>query len=139
MNSLAHLKGITPTVLVATALALVHSAAFASPDGNTSFGVGALPGNTTGGSNSAFGHQALNKNSSGRSNTAVGDGVLARNTTGEDNIALGGDAGANIFTGSNNIDIGSYGSGDESDTIRIGGSQNRTFMGGIDAIRKKSG
>jgi hypothetical protein len=45
---------------------------------------------------------------------------------------LGNGAGGNLTTGSNNIDIGNAGIAGESDTIRIGGSQTKTFIAGID-------
>jgi hypothetical protein len=44
---------------------------------------------------------------------------------------LGSFAGASLTTGDGNIDIGSVGVGGESDTIRIGSSQTKTFIAGI--------
>ena len=51
-------------------------------------------------------------------------------TAGSDNIALGYLAGQNI-DGNDNIDIGNAGVAGESDTTRIGGTQTRTFIAGI--------
>ncbi len=43
---------------------------------------------------------------------------------------MGSSAGVNLSTGSNNIDIGNLGAAGESDTIRIGSTQTRTFYQG---------
>ena len=51
--------------------------------------------------------------------------------TGSYNIGLGSGAGVNLTIGSNNIDIGSVGAAGESNTIRIGSAQVRTFIKGI--------
>ena len=51
--------------------------------------------------------------------------------TGSNNIGLGSGAGVNLTIGSNNIDIGSGGAAGESNTIRIGSAQVRTFIKGI--------
>jgi hypothetical protein len=98
---------------------------------NTANGAGALFINTTGDSNTAIGSQALFSNTTGDSNTANGDSALINNTTGIGNIALGASAGSTITTGSNNIHIGHVGDAPDSDTIRIGQTQTRTFIGGI--------
>ena len=47
------------------------------------------------------------------------------------NIGLGLSAGVDLTIGSNNIDIGSAGVAGESNTIRIGSAQVRTFIKGI--------
>jgi trimeric autotransporter adhesin len=47
---------------------------------------------------------------------------------------LGLNAGTNLTTGSNNIDIGNSGVGGESNTIRIGSVQIRTFIKGISGV-----
>jgi hypothetical protein len=94
----------------------------AAPNSNTSYGRGALPGNTMGDFNSAFGVNALGMNSTGSFNTAVGNAALESNTngtnntaigqralsnsTGFDNSALGQGAGALVSTASNVICIG---------------------------------
>jgi len=44
---------------------------------------------------------------------------------------LGDSAGINLTTGSNNIDIGNLGVAGESNRIRIGSGQTRTFIAGI--------
>jgi trimeric autotransporter adhesin len=47
---------------------------------------------------------------------------------------LGVSAGANLKTGSNNIAIGNFGAAAESNTIRIGQVQTRTFIKGISGV-----
>jgi len=119
-----------------------------SGDSNTAMGVGALGELSTGFDNTAVGHSALGFStggantavgvsalvrSTGNFNTAVGDIALDSNTTGSHNTALGWRAGDNLTTGDNNIDIGSSvdGVAGESNTIRIGSAQVRTFIKGI--------
>jgi len=99
-------------------------------DNNTATGFSALRFNETGFQNTATGLQALQNNTTGFRNTADGNGAL-NNNTGSNNIGLGFNAGANLTTGSNNIDIGNSGAGGESNTIRIGSAQTRTFIKGI--------
>jgi hypothetical protein len=99
---------------------------------NTAVGAAALFNNTTGSVNTANGAFALVNNLGGSDNTAIGAGALVDNTSGNNNVALGNGAGGNLTTGSNNIDIGNAGIAGESDTIRIGGSQTKTFIAGID-------
>ena len=82
--------------------------------------------------NTASGFQALISNTTGGNNTANGANALGNNTTGHDNIALGYAAGANFLTGIFNIDIGNQGLAGDSNTIRIGDSnQAATFIAGI--------
>ena len=100
-------------------------------DENTATGAGALLSNTTGGTNTANGALALFSNTEGSFNVANGDSALFSNTTGTANIALGYNAGFHLTTGGNNIDIGNNGEAAESDTIRIGTGQTRTFIAGI--------
>jgi hypothetical protein len=49
-------------------------------------------------------------------------------------FGLGVSAGANLTTGSNNIAIGNFGVAAESNTIRIGQVQTRTFIKGIRGV-----
>jgi len=117
---------------------------------NTAIGAGALESNTIGDGNTAIGQLALISNS-GDSNTAVGDGALAintdgfnntaigknaltSNTTGQGNIGIGHNGGANLTTGFNNICIGSPGVAGESGTIRVGFSQTKTFVVGVNGV-----
>ncbi len=100
---------------------------------NTATGVGALQSNRIANNNTADGFQALNSNT-GESNTAVGSKALFRNTTGSSNIGLGVSAGAQLIMGSNNIAIGHFGVAVESNTIRIGHVQTRTFIKGISGV-----
>jgi len=97
---------------------------------NTAIGASALFRNTTAGFNVAVGVNAL-ANSTGGENTAIGRAALFHNTSGSQNIALGANAGLNLTTGDNNIEIGNAGDADDSDTIRIGATQDRTFIAGI--------
>jgi uncharacterized coiled-coil protein SlyX len=97
---------------------------------NTATGESALKNNTTANNNTADGFQALFHNSTGGGNTAIGFHSLLNNK-GSSNIALGLNAGVSLTIGSNNIDIGSFGAAGESNTIRIGSAQVRTFIKGI--------
>jgi hypothetical protein len=105
---------------------------------NTAVGAAALFNNTTGSVNTANGAFALVNNLGGSDNTAIGAGALVDNTSGNNNVALGNGAGGNLTTGSNNIDIGNAGIAGESDTIRIGGSQTKTFIAGITGVNEGS-
>ena len=100
---------------------------------NTATGAFALQSNTIANNNTADGFQALRNNTRG-SNTAIGSKALLHNSTGSFNIGLGVSAGANLTTGSNNIAIGNYGVAAESNTIRIGRVQTRTFIKGISGV-----
>jgi uncharacterized coiled-coil protein SlyX len=98
---------------------------------NTANGFEALKNNTTANNNTALGFHGALHNTTGANNTAIGHNALANNTIGSSNIALGKGAGVFLTTGSNNIDIGSAGVAGESNTIRIGSAQVRTFIKGI--------
>ena len=98
---------------------------------NTATGGSALYNNTTANNNTADGFEALFHNTTGAKNTAIGQHALFNSNTGSSNIALGANAGGNLTIGSNNIDIGSAGVNSESNTIRIGTAQTRTFIKGI--------
>jgi hypothetical protein len=98
---------------------------------NTAVGESALKHNITANDNTADGFQALFNNSTGANNTAVGHHALFGNSTGSNNIAFGRNAGNNLTIGNNNIDIGTGGTAGESNTIRIGSAQTRTFIKGI--------
>jgi hypothetical protein len=101
---------------------------------NTASGVEALFSNKTGFHNTASGRNALFNNTTGFDNTASGGGALFRNTIGSGNIAIGVAAGSSLTTGNNNIAIDNFGVADESNTIRIGDSQTRTFIAGIRGV-----
>jgi hypothetical protein len=96
---------------------------------NTATGSHALF-NATANNNTADGFQALFHNITGGGNTAIGVHALLNNK-GSSNIGLGLNAGVNLTIGSNDIDIGSFGAAGESNTIRIGSTQVRTFIKGI--------
>jgi len=100
-------------------------------DFNTAIGADAMRENTIGQQNTAVGADALSSNTTGNDNTACGQNALLSNTSGGGNIALGFGAGAALTTGNSNIDIGNAGVAGESDTIRIGGGQTRTFIAAI--------
>ena len=100
---------------------------------NTVTGAFALANNRIANNNTADGFQALNSNT-GAGNTAIGSKALLSNSTGTFNIGLGLSAGTNLTTGSNNIAIGNYGVAGESNTIRIGQAQTRTFIKGISGV-----
>jgi hypothetical protein len=102
---------------------------------NTATGTQALMNNTTGYDNTAIGYTALRFNTTGFLNTAIGLQALFNNTTGQLNIALGSSAGKNLTTGNYNIDIGNAGVAGESNTIRIGDSnQTATYIAGISGV-----
>jgi Chaperone of endosialidase len=96
----------------------------------TGIGAGTLLANTAD-NNTGTGAGALLSNTTGANNTANGAFALFSNTTGTANIALGYNSGFHLTTGGNNIDIGNNGQAAESDTIRIGTGQTRTFIAGI--------
>ncbi len=110
MNKQNQLKRICPPLLIASALVLsclvLSPAVQADPNTNTSYGRGALPGNTTGDRNSAFGFGALAGNSTGNSNTATGASAISSNTTGNTNTADGNQALDRNTTGNNNTAVG---------------------------------
>ena len=106
MNSQSQLQRTTSSLLVGVALLLVHLSAFAAKDGNTSFGVGALPGNTTGDQNTAMGNDALKSNTTGSRNTAIGFWALLGNTAGNGNVANGAFALNNNASGIGNTAVG---------------------------------
>jgi hypothetical protein len=106
MDSQRQLKRTTSSLLIGIALVLVHFSALAANDGNTSFGVGALPGNTSGDQNTAMGNSALNGNTTGARNTGNGFWALLRNTTGNGNTANGAFALNNNTSGIGNTAVG---------------------------------
>jgi hypothetical protein len=90
-----------------------------------------------GAANAAFGGGALGLAKFGMdpgANTAVGVGALGALSLGQRNIALGWLAGANVTTGYDNIFIGNSGSAGDGSTIRIGSSQDATFIAGIRGV-----
>ncbi|GAI85074.1 unnamed protein product, partial [marine sediment metagenome] len=102
--------------------------------GNTFLGVGAGNFTMTGARNTASGYGSLQANETGNWNVALGYESLM-NTKGSENIALGYRAGFNLTTGDYNIYMGNSGVAAESDTIRIGNSnQTRFFAAGISGV-----
>jgi hypothetical protein len=97
---------------------------------NTAIGNLAMTNNSSGIQNVAAGFDALSSNTNGSKNTAIGFHALVNNTVGSSNIAVGFNGGSNV-TGDDNINIGNQGSAGESDTIRIGELQTKTFIAGI--------
>lgn len=97
---------------------------------NTAVGSTALSSNTTGNYNTALGQSALAFNSTGSDNTAIGYQALS-SSTGSDNIGIGFQAGINLGTGNNNIEIGSPGVNGENSVLRIGTSQTKAFLAGV--------
>lgn len=126
------------TGLVNTAVGSGTLNANTTGSANSGFGVGALNSNTTGGNNTALGFQALFAVSTSSNNTAVGANALG-NASGSGNTALGRLAGFNITSGTNNIDIGNNPPGNESSTIRIGSTQTRAFLAGVNGVTVSSG
>ena len=130
--------GSTTTGLVNTAVGSGALPSNTTGSANSALGVNALDFNTTGGNNTAIGTLSLFSNSTGNYNTALGASALT-NVTGSSNIGIGRLAGSGISSGSNNIDIGNSAPGNESDTIRIGSTQTRAFLAGVDGATSSSG
>jgi hypothetical protein len=107
-------------------------------DANSALGVNVMNSNTSGSSNVAIGFFALGANSTGNNSTAVGANALS-NATGSSNIGIGRLAGSAITSGTNNIDIGNNAPGNESNTIRIGNTQTRAFLAGVNGVTVSSG
>jgi Chaperone of endosialidase len=97
---------------------------------NTASGFQALQSNTSGDHNTASGVNALFRNTAGSKNTAVGEAAL-RQSTGNKNIAVGFRAGESLTNGNNNIYLDNVGGSNESQTMRLGDTQTRTFIAGI--------
>ena len=122
---LGNTTGISNTA--AGAYALVNNS---TGNNNTASGDSALHSSFTGSNNTAAGFQALSLNGAGAGNTAVGAKALKK-STGTKNIGIGYQAGVTLQTGNNNIYIGHQGAGNESQAIRIGTAQAKTFIAGI--------
>src|SRR5262245_42545649 len=97
---------------------------------NSAIGAGALSNIRAGNLNVALGFQGL-QNADGSNNTAIGAKALKK-SLGSKNIGIGYQAGVTLMNGNNNIYIGQPGFGDESQTIRIGTAQVRTFIAGVE-------
>lgn len=102
---------------------------------NTAVGFDALPVNTVGNQNTAVGAQALLNNVGGSYNVAVGPLALFNLVSGTSNTAVGNGAGQN-YTGaeSGNILLGSDGVVGDSLTLRLGQSQQRAFIAGVNGV-----
>ncbi len=101
---------------------------------NTAVGMQSLLNNIFGNQNKAVGVSALFQNAFGDFNTAVGTNALHANI-GSNNIGVGTDAGSILTDGVYNIDIGNSGVAGESNTIRIGSTnQTRAFIAGITGV-----
>jgi hypothetical protein len=108
-------------------------------NGNTAVGAYALTVNAFGDDNVAIGSLALPFASTGSRNTVIGTKAVLQtppSDLGSDNIVMGFQAGMNLGINSNhNIDIGSGGVTADSNTIRVGDSnQTRTFVAGINGV-----
>jgi hypothetical protein len=98
--------------------------------GNTAVGRDALSGPAPSANfNTAFGAGALPSNTTGVNNLALGSNTLMENTSGSNNVAISG--GNFLTTGNNNVDIAAQGVAGESNTIRIGQGQTKTFLAGV--------
>lgn len=84
-------------------------------------------------SNTGMGNNVLSANTIGSFNTALGDSALLKvSGNSNSNIAVGSSAGKNLTSGSNNIYLGSLGgAATESNTMRLGSGQSRTFVTGV--------
>jgi hypothetical protein len=102
---------------------------------NAAAGISALAANTSGNDNTAAGAYALQDNTTGSNNTALGVGALQRMTSGNNNTAIGFEAGFGLFIGSNNVYLASGGVDGDSNVLRLGGTQTRTFIAGVRGIQ----
>lgn len=90
---------------------------------------------STGDANTIIGHNCAVTMTTGSHNTLAGMNAGNNLTTGSDNVFIGSRAGINTSTGSNDIYIGkNVGLVNESDTIRIGGTQTSNFQAGIRGV-----
>jgi hypothetical protein len=85
---------------------------------------------TTGNRNTFLGNSAGIANTTGLFNTFVGESAGFANTTGGGNLFLGAGTGGANLTGYNNFYLSNAGA-DESNTIRIGNTQEATFIAGV--------
>jgi trimeric autotransporter adhesin len=142
MNKQNQLKRICPRLLIASALVLsclvLSPAVQAAPNSNTSYGRGALPGNTMGDFNSAFGVNALSVNSTGDFNTAIGQTALRNNASGNENTATGVGALSSNTTGSSNTANGAgalnNSTGNLNTALGVGAGLNVTTASNVIAI-----
>lgn len=67
--------------------------------------------------------------------TAPGTGLGTALPIANNNIAIGTNAAGSLITGSNNIALGSYITDTESNTMRLGNVQNRTFVAGVRGVQ----
>src|SRR5262249_21161569 len=89
--------------------------------------------NGTGANNTASGAFALDINTSGAYNTALGYQALY-NSKGSRNTALGFNAGIHLSSGTFNIYLGNTAVASESNTMRLGQVQTRTFIAGVAGV-----
>jgi hypothetical protein len=84
-------------------------------------------------SNVCIGYQVLLNTGTASGNVVIGAGAAGTPVTANDNIIIGATAGGAYITGTveRNIIIGNTGDSGDSDTIRIGSTQNRNFQAGI--------
>ncbi|MDQ6891923.1 MAG: tail fiber domain-containing protein [Acidobacteriota bacterium] len=117
-----------------TAVGVLALSANLTGDDNSAFGWASLVANNTGSLNTAVGAFSLANLASGNENTAIGQQAL-HHTLGSRNIGLGSFAGFNLTTGNDNIELGNTGVAGESNTIRIGTGQTRTFLAGVRGVQ----
>ncbi|HEY3863733.1 MAG TPA: hypothetical protein VGO59_17800 [Verrucomicrobiae bacterium] len=98
---------------------------------NTASGYQALQADTTGVDNVAMGVSDFQAITTGSANTAIGTYAFQLMTAGDGNIGVGYYAGHSLVTGSNNVYIANAGASSESDVIRIGSGQTKTFLVGL--------
>lgn len=98
---------------------------------NTALGANALGGNTFGIDNTAIGFATMGRNTTGEGNTTLGMNGLTSLRDGSFNLGIGFQAGMGLETGSNNVYVDNRGTAVESDTMRLGDTQTKTFIAGI--------
>jgi hypothetical protein len=102
---------------------------------NTGSGAYALTALTSGQYNTADGYNALHAVTTGNYNTGVGLNALANLVSGSNNIGVGQGAGLSYTTTeAANIAIGSSGVAGDTGVTRIGTSQVKCFIAGIDGV-----
>lgn len=122
--------GTNNTAIGAASLSAIGSGQF-----NTSVGRSALEFTTSGNGNTSLGNFAGRGIQTGHDNTMVGAFTLINNISGSNNIAIGTNSGSGVESGNNNIYIqAAAATNTEADTLRIGSSVTRAFIGGIRGV-----
>lgn len=118
-----------------------RSAGAAITSGNADVFLGGAAGaaTTTGNGDVYVGWTSGSSATTGAYNTFLGAQTGFYNTAGSGNLYLGFSAGIGNTSGSNNVYLANGGVDAESNTIRIGGSQQAAYMAGVYGVTAGSG